>query len=158
MSSMTKITICCVLILTVLISGCRSPFVTGAYIDIQNGDPDKAQGNLDRALEQNPNDPEAHFLMGKVHLMKARYPEMMASFDRSRELSKSFQGKIDVICEDQWRGFYKNAIEKFDSLDYDATLENLRTAELIYPARYETYYLIGMTYEIIDYLKTAAEN
>lgn len=159
MGSITKITICCALILVVLISGCKNPLVVSAYIYlVQQSNPDKAKEVLDKALEQNPNDPEAHYVMGMVHLAKFQYVDMVASFKRSLELSSKFKTSIDTILFNQWRGFYTNALVKFDSLDYDATLENLGTAVMIFPNRYETYYLIGMTYESIDSMEAAAEN
>lgn len=159
MGSITKAIIYCLLILTVLIIGCKSPYVSSAniYLD-QQKNADKAEEVLLQALQQNPNDPEAHFLMGRVHLMKGRYQEMIASFDRSLELSSKFENRINDICMDQWHGFYSKAVDHFNERDYEAALDNLNTADMIYPVRYETYLLMGMIYEHEEDWESATES
>jgi tetratricopeptide (TPR) repeat protein len=159
MHSITRLFALLAMVLMVLMVGCKSPYVSSAniYLDQQNN-PDKAEGSLQKALEQNPNDPEAHFLMGRVHRIRGDYGEMAASFNRSLELSNAFKGRIDQIREDVWMDLYNSdAVEKFNEADYESAIEALELAVVVLPTRWETYNLMAIAYENIDNPEKAAE-
>ena len=159
MGSLTKILFLLIIITMVVFSGCKSPWVSSAniYLDQQNN-PDKAEEALQQALEQNPNDPEAHFLMGRVHRIKERYVEMAASFDRSLEISSRFKSRIDDIRERVWREMYNNqGVPQFNEGDYEETIRSMETADIVMPNRWETYNLMGMAYDgLKDHEQAAA--
>lgn len=159
MGNVAKIFFIFLLLLLVVITGCKSPWVSSAniYLDQQNN-PDKAEEALRKALEQNPNDAEAHFLMGRVHLVKERYAEMAASFNRSLEISPKFEDQIEDIRERQWRNLYNDGgVGKFNERDYEGAIESLELAAVVSPSHWENYYLMGMAFESLRDYKQSAE-
>jgi len=186
MSSIIRILGCLAILSMIVITGCRNPLVTSGHIYLeQQNNPDKAQEVLAQAIQQTPNDPEAHFLMGKVYWMKKEYPEMVASFNRSLALSKSYQGDINEILGDLWKGNYNLAVSWFnkpkqledphilDSLGlkpnskeitelrikyFQNSILFLDTAAIVEPTRWETYFLMGLSNENLGQPEKAADN
>jgi len=159
MSSIIRILGCLAILSMIVITGCRSPLVTSGHIYIeQQNNPDKAREVLAQAIQQNPNDPEAHFLMGKVHWLKQEYPEMVASFDRSLELSNQFKGEISEIRDDLWKNLYNDGgVKRFNTKDFQGAIQALDTAAIVEPNRWEAYYLSGLAYENLEKPESAAE-
>jgi tetratricopeptide (TPR) repeat protein len=81
--------------------------VEQAMFHFRSNDHVDALANLERALVQRPNDPEAHGLRGVVLLVGGRYEEALASLDRSTQLS-----------EDPWmlvkRGLTKRLLARYE--------------------------------------------
>ena len=147
-----------VLMIMVAFIGCRNPMVTSAKIYLfQQNNPDKAEEVLQRALQQNPNDPEALYLMGRVYQAKEEFREMVHYFDRSLEASDFFKGEITKSRDDVWTQLYNNdGVKKFNSGDYAGTIDVMRLAAVVLPTRWETYNLMGLAYDDLNELDSSA--
>ena len=53
-------------LLWIFLLGCQSAALTSAKLYLQDNELDKAKEQLEAALVTNPNQPEAHFLLGKI--------------------------------------------------------------------------------------------
>jgi tetratricopeptide (TPR) repeat protein len=159
MSLITKILCCLAILSMIVVIGCRNPYVTAAHIDLEQlNNPDKALEDLNQALKQNPNDPEAFFLLGKVYWIRKEYSQMMEFFNKSLQLSDGYKSQIDEICDDLWKNLYNDeGVKRFNSRDYLGCIQALDTAAIVLPHRWETYYLEGLAYENLEQRETAAE-
>lgn len=57
---------------------------------LRQGDFEGAAAVLDKMMARNPNDANAHYLLGIVYLQKKMLPEAMAEFTKTMELAPSF--------------------------------------------------------------------
>jgi tetratricopeptide (TPR) repeat protein len=147
-----------VLMIAVAIVGCRNPMVTSARIYLmQQNNPDKAEAVLQKALQQNPNDPEALYLMGKVYQAKEEYRLMADYFDRSLNVSDLYKADIEKSRDDVWTQIYNgDGVKSFNSGDYHETIASMRLAAVVLPDRWETYNLMGLSYDDLNELDSAA--
>jgi tetratricopeptide (TPR) repeat protein len=138
--------------------GCKNPMVTSANIYLfQQNNPDKAEEVLKQALAQNPNDPEALYLMGKVYQAKEEYAKMADYFDRSLQVSEQFKADIEKSRDDVWTQLYnKDGVENVNSGDFAAAVKAMQLAAIVLPTRWETYSLMGIAYDGLDELDSSA--
>ena len=136
----------CVLILSVVLVGCgvQSKGVTSAKIYLQQrpADYDKAIEVLNKELEANPNDAEAHFLLGKIYADQNMYEQMLTHLRKADELNAKNKGAIKEIIEKKWIEVYNDGTTKGNSTDLDTlrmSLERLELAILLDPTRYEAW-------------------
>ena len=66
-----------VLALITLALGCQSSALTAAKLYLQQEEPQKAKDQLVLALETEPQNAEAHFLLGKSTVARATMPQWM---------------------------------------------------------------------------------
>ncbi len=79
----------------VLLSSCRPPDLEGAYVDFNAGRIDQALVNAEKAVQKNPTNAEAWYLLGEIYGKKDRYQEMVKAWDKSLEISTQFADKIN---------------------------------------------------------------
>jgi tetratricopeptide (TPR) repeat protein len=149
--------------------GVTSPYVTGAKIDMQNGDNDKALEKLQLAIKANPNDHEAHYYSGKLYATLAKknsvksgeyYPKMVESLKKAVELNKSYDADAKAEIESAWIKVYKDAAAAFNSgmtfynEDKEADYQKAFTlakkkgelAIILTPERFENYSILIYSY------------
>jgi len=63
----------------------------------QNGEVDQAEQILNQSLQVNPQTPEAHLLMGKIHYACSRFDNARTSFLTALELDKNLQQAKDFL-------------------------------------------------------------
>ena len=83
--------------MALLWAGCQNPALTGAKVYIQQQDWDNALVQLKIAVEQEPQNAEAHFLLGRAYSEKTMYPEMVKAFRTSLEAEhrEDPRGEVD---------------------------------------------------------------
>jgi tetratricopeptide (TPR) repeat protein len=144
-TSITIAALCCLLALG--LSGCRNPDVVSANIYLfQQNDPDRAKEQLEKALLANPNDAEAHYLLGQVYSRKKMYPDMLNEFDASLAIKNKFKSKIDSTKNKIFFDLYNNAVNKFNNDNMDQAIEDLKIAVMIEPQDQQGWALLGKSY------------
>ncbi len=121
--------------------GVKSQYITSAkiYLKLRPPDYDNAVKQLQLELEHNPEDAEAHFLLGQIYAEKRMYPEMAKHFDSSLEISPQFKNEIQVIREDKWVAMFNSGVTDADKDSLEKALEKFKMAIVIDPNRYEAY-------------------
>jgi tetratricopeptide (TPR) repeat protein len=121
--------------------GVKSQYLTSAkiYLKLRPPDYDNAVKQLQLELEHNPENAEAHFLLGQIYAEKRMYPEMAKHFDSSMELSPQFKNEIQVIREDKWVAMFNSGVADADKDSLEKALEKFKMAIIIDPTRYESY-------------------
>ncbi|MBU1882091.1 tetratricopeptide repeat protein, partial [bacterium] len=126
----------------------RNPDVVSANIYLnQQGDVDKAQEHLEKALQTNPDDAEAHYMMGQVHVRKKNYPEMVKEFDAAVTLNgKKYQGRVDSTENKIFYVLYNSAVDNFNNAKLEKTIDDLTNATTVLPEDQPAWSLLAKTY------------
>ena len=131
---MKNVAIFAVLAALALGGGCQSAALRSAKIYIQEGESDKALGELEKAVAENPQDVEAYMLMGATHGTRGNFAEMNAAFEKVMALAP--EREAEVV---QWR-------RQFWELCWPLVLQE-RIDEVIHIGAV-TYHLLNFTRDI----------
>jgi len=139
-----------------LFLGCQSTALTAAKLYIQQNEPLKAEEQLQQALQTEPQNPEAHFLLGKLYADQGRYPEMAASFVRSLELGPKFAPQIQEQRQHYWAREYNEGVRQASAQSpaFPEALAAFQRATVIDPARLESWRNLAYVYYQLDSLDT----
>ena len=164
--------------LPVLFLGCQSTALTAAKLYLQQNEPQKAEEQLHQALQTEPQNPEAHFLLGRLYADQGKYKEMAAAFARSLELSPKFAPQIQELRQHYWTTEYNqgvrlatrvkapevdpkikkteegapNSVTPTPDPDFPGALPYFRRATVIDPSRLESWRNLSYVYYQLDSL------
>ena len=132
--------------------GCQSSALTAAKLYLQQAAPQKAKDQLMVALETEPQNAEAHFLLGKINSGEGDYAAMDASFARAADLSPKFGTEIDQIRDFYWAREYNAGVNaaQDEAVDYDRALTRFKNATLIRAGRLEAWRNLAYVYYQLD--------
>ena len=82
--------------------GCQSSTMTAAKLYIKQEEPQKAREQLALVLQSEPDNAEAHFLMGQLLGDEGRYGEMVAHFNSSAAIGPKFEAEIEQTRRLYW--------------------------------------------------------
>ena len=82
--------------------GCQSSTMTAAKLYIKQEEPQKAREQLALVLQNEPDNAEAHFLMGQLLGDEGRYGEMVAHFNSSAAIGPKFEAEIEQTRRLYW--------------------------------------------------------
>jgi len=143
---------------------CQTKEVTSAKVYIQQNDWDNAIAQLEQAVKAYPNDPEAHYLLGKGYGIKGRFEDMNREFDASLKIAPKFEKEIQYERSKDWVENYNKGVRKFNEQKTDEAIENFKTAITIDPTKVEAYRNLAVAYvrsgdvdNAIKYFKKALE-
>ena len=140
------------LVLIPLALGCQSSALTAAKLYLQQEEPQKAKDQLVLALETEPQNAEAHFLLGKIYSGEGDYAAMDASFARAADLSPKFESEIDQIRDFYWAREYNAGVKaaQGEEVDFDRALTRFKNATLIRAGRLEAWRNLAYVYYQLD--------
>lgn len=143
--------------LLIAVAGCQGAALTAAKLYLQEEQTAKAKEQLEQALVVNSENPEAHFLLGKVHALQENYAAMAASLDRSLELSPKFGGEIATLRRHYWSKEYNRGITlaMADQPDYAIAREAFQAATIIDPQALQSWRNLAFTHYQLQDLEAA---
>ncbi len=134
------------LVASVSFWACQSKEVTSAKVYIQQGDWDKAIEQLELAVQTYPDDPEAHYLLGRGYGEKGKFKEMNAEFDKSLKISPKFEQQIRITREKYWVDNFNRGVNFIKAGQTEKALEAFKTAILLDPSKPEAYKNLAYAY------------
>ena len=113
--------------------GCQSSTMTAAKLYIKQEEPQKAREQLALVLQSEPDNAEAHFLMGKLLGDEGRYGEMVAHFNSSAAISPKFEAEIEQTRHLYWVREYNAGVghAQGESPNYVLARHSFHNATLI---------------------------
>ena len=131
-----------------LVLGCQSPALTAAKLYLKQDQSQKAKEQLVLALETEPQNAEAHFLLGKIYSVEGDYAAMDAAFARSVDLSPKFRDQIEQTREYYWAREYNAGVgdAQGEDAELDRALDRFKNAVLIRPERLEAWRNLAYVY------------
>jgi tetratricopeptide (TPR) repeat protein len=133
-------------LLTAAVVGCQPKEVTRAKIYIQNHEWDWAIVQLEDAVKNYPDNPEAHFLLGQVYGNKWRFKKMAQHFEQSLALSEKFKALIAGERERHWVEQINAGIIAIDKQEYDRAETFFNAAIVIDPSKIEAQKKLALLY------------
>jgi tetratricopeptide (TPR) repeat protein len=143
-------------------AGCSSdPNVEGAKLDLRNKDYDRAIVNLDKALESDPNNYEAHYMKGQVFQeMSNEEADPTAHTELVRQMDESFSLALGsapadeaVVREDisqrrrlAWYNEYQRGLAQYNRENYDDAVVFFTNATNLQPDSAATYVNLAFAY------------
>jgi len=133
---------------TALTLGCQSSTLTAAKLYLKQDQPEKAKDQLIAALEIEPQNAEAHFLLGKIYGAEGDYEGMVRSFVRSVELGPKFEVEIEQTRHNYWAREYNSGVSyaQGDVPDFDKALRGFKNATAIDGERFEAWRNLAYVY------------
>ena len=154
------------LLLVWTISGCgvKSQYITSAkiYLGYKPPDYDKAEEQLKLELKNNPDNAEAHYILGYIYSEKNRYKEMTDQFNACLKLSNQWANDIKNIKTQKWATVFNSGVNYMNQDSLEKALERFENAMIIDSSRYESWLNSGVVAlkmndcpKALGYLKTA---
>jgi len=153
----SRFTVLAVLVLSLvfIFLACQTKEVTSAKVYIQQDNWDKAIEQLEMAVSMYPNDAEAHYLLGQGMAEKQNWERMNEMFSKSLAIAPTFEAQIKNTIDKNYVNQLNAGVSKTKAGDFEAAIENYKTANLISPDRVEAYVNLAATYANIDSFKSA---
>jgi tetratricopeptide (TPR) repeat protein len=119
----------------VVMAGCQSASLTSAKLYMQEDDLGRAKAQLEDGLVTTPDNPEIHFLLGKIAGVEGDFAAMAASLGRSEELSSKFGAEIEQMRRHYWAGAWNRGVglATAEEPDYAGAREAFEEATVIDP-------------------------
>ena len=139
------------------LAGCQSAALTAAKLYLQDGDLPRARTQLRRAAAASPEDPEIHFLLGRIAATERDYAAMDSAFQTSWRLGTKFHDQIEQLRQQHWAREYNNGVGYVQSPppNYRAALHAFGNAVIIDPRPLKPWHNIAHIYHRLDSLDTA---
>jgi tetratricopeptide (TPR) repeat protein len=116
---------------TLVVAGCTNANLVGGRNYVDQGVYDKAVAVLEKAVQELPEDPEAHFLLGKSYAATENYAKAAAELDRASQLDPRFYAlRADTVRQDTFAKLFNGAGELLNANQYAQALERYQTASL----------------------------
>ena len=110
---------------------------------------DKALAQLLIVVEGDPNDMQAHYMLGEIYSEKNLQDEMRKEFEwvlATKKGKKKYGKKIQPFLDMWWSRNYNNAVRAIGAEDYGAAIESLQKAIALAPEKAMSYQALGVTY------------
>ena len=139
--------------------GCQGSALTGAKLYLQQGEEERAKEQLLLALEAEPENPEVHYLLGRVYGDEGEYGSMSESFDRSLELSGEFRPQIEELRRRNWTKLYNQGVERAtaEPPDFSAAAELFKVATTVDPELLDAWRNLAISHSRLSDLDRAVQ-
>ncbi len=110
---------------------------------------DKALAQLLIVIEGDPNDVQAHFMLGEIYSEKNMQDEMRKEFEwvlGTKKGKKKYAKKIQPYLDMWWSRNYNNAVRAIGAEDFGPAIESLQKAIALAPEKPMSYQALGVAY------------
>jgi lipoprotein NlpI len=137
--------------------GCQSPALTGAKVYIQQQDWDNAREQLEIAVQQEPGNAEAHYLLGRAYGEQGDYEAMVRAFQTSLEISERWKADIESVRDEKWVVVFNRGVQAGREENFQKAAEEFEIATIIDPENPDAFNNLGFAYTSLDRLDQALE-
>ncbi|MFQ5602273.1 MAG: tetratricopeptide repeat protein [bacterium] len=128
------------------VMGCQPKELTSAKIYLKNNEWPNALEQLQAAVENYPDNPEAHFLLGITYGHYQRFADMVKQFQLSLAISDKFLHEIIAERERYWIEKYNAGIIALERKDYDQAEALLTDAMVIDSTKHEAHKKLALIF------------
>lgn len=141
----------------ILFTGCQNTAVSSAKVYIQQNNLDAAIEQAQTAIEQEPDNAEAYFVLGNAYGMKQMFREMNEAYTKSIELSDKHVEEIDHARLKYWIDIFNTAVAQIKQDQLDEAAENFQLCTEIMPEKIDAYKNLAFVYSQSDNTEGAIE-
>ncbi|MFN0149904.1 MAG: tetratricopeptide repeat protein [bacterium] len=129
------------------VAGCANANLVGGRNYVDQGVYDKAVSVLEGAVMDLPNDPEAHYLLGKAYVHTNQYEKAAPELAKAAELDPGFYAlRADTIQSDVYAQLFNAGNEFLSAGQYADALDRYKKAMLFGPDKKDLYQNLGFVY------------
>jgi tetratricopeptide (TPR) repeat protein len=126
-------------------------FLTSAKLYMRYKEYDKAEASALKAVEKDPDEEEAWFILGQARHELKKYPEMIAAFDKALAINKDHATEISNLRRGVWATSFNAGIRYYNGGKdtagyYEQAIASFKTAILAQPESSSTYYVAGLSH------------
>jgi superkiller protein 3 len=129
------------------LSGCANKYVTSGKIAMNGKNYDKAIEDFNKALEQNPNNGEAHFYLAQCYREKEEYDKMLPHIVAAETLYTKKAGKMEDLRKETWTKLFEAGKANATEEKWEEARDDFELAIRVYPSRYEAYSNTGFVWQ-----------
>ncbi|MCP4632036.1 MAG: tetratricopeptide repeat protein [candidate division Zixibacteria bacterium] len=135
------ITVIAFMAVLLLVASCADKNLRQGKIILKQTPPDHkaAIEQFKKSLATNPNNAEAHYLMGKSYAELEDIENMSKSFTKSLEISDLYKTDIQECKELKWVRMFNKGLEDTKKENYNPGLEKFEISMIIDDSKYESY-------------------
>lgn len=143
---------------SILFISCVGPAeITSAKMYIQQSNYDKAIEQAKLAIKNQPNNAEAHFVLGQAYGHKKMFHEMNDAFKKSLEQSQKFAAEIDQHRLKYWIESFNSGVNAIKQDKVDDAIEKFQIATELRPEKIDAYKNLAFAYTQNDQDSMAIE-
>lgn len=117
-----------------VVAGCTNANLVGGRNYVDQGVYDKAVTVLEKAVQELPDDPEAHFLLGKSYAARQNYEKAAVELNRTSELDPGYYKlRADTVRQDNHAKLFKSGNELLNAGQFEEALDRYQKALLFKP-------------------------
>jgi len=128
---------------------CESTLKREFTIAMSGEDLHLAREYVGNALASDPSNPEALYLMGKIHVKERNYTEAKSYFERSLDAAPSFGQEITHLLESSYRREFNAGNSAWEQGQFETAIRHLDAAIQIFPDRWEPYPVKGEAHKYL---------
>ncbi len=137
-------------VMTLFIAGCANKWKTSGKIAMGQKRWDKAIRDFQKALEMDPGDGEAHFLIAKSYKESGEFESMISHLDAADSSWPKGEEKVRELREQTWRKLLELGEREENNEKYEQARDNYTLAIAIFPERFEAYAKAGFVWQLLD--------
>ena len=143
---------------SILFISCVGPAeITSAKMYIQQSNYDKAIEQATLAIKNQPDNAEAHFVLGQAYGHKKMFHEMNDAFKKSLEQSQKFAAEIDQHRLKYWIESFNSGVNAIKQDKVDDAIEKFQIATELRPEKIDAYKNLAFAYTQNDQDSMAIE-
>ncbi len=136
----------------VFVSFSNAQHLTSAKLYLNLKQYDRAEASALKAVDKDPGDEEAWFVLGKISYELQKYIQMLGAFDKASAIdSTEYKTEIQAYRLKVWADSYNAGIKYYNrgrdtTSFFQTAIEQFKTAILAIPDSTRTYYILALTY------------
>jgi tetratricopeptide (TPR) repeat protein len=128
-------------------AGCTNANLVGGRNYVEQGVYDKAVAVLEKAVVELPNDPEAHYLLGKAYTETNQYEKAAPELAKAAELDPGwYTQRADTVQSDAFAQLFNAGNEFLSAGQYAEALDRFKKALLFRPNEVRVHQNMGFVY------------
>lgn len=133
-----------------VISGCANKWVTAGKIAINGKNYDKAITDFEKALDENPENGEAHYYLAVCYKEKEEYDKMLTHLEKAEQLFPKKQDDYQKLRQDSWTKIFEAGRKNADEQKWEVSREDFMLATRLEPSRHEAYSNLGFVWQHLN--------
>lgn len=131
-------------------AGCANKWKTSGKIAMGQKRWDKAISDFQKALEMDPGDGEAHFLIARSYKESDEFESMIPHLNAAENSWPKGEERIRELRADTWEEIFNAGLKNANSEEYDQARSDFQLAIAILPERYEPYTNLGFVWQRLE--------
>jgi len=138
------------MIVVFALSGCANKWVTSGKIAMNGKNYDKAIADFDKALEENPENGEAHYYLAECYKEKDDFGKMLPHLEAAERLYPKKADKMEDLRKSAWTKLFESGKDKAEEEKWAESRDDFKLAMTVLPSRYETYSNLGYVWQRLN--------